>query len=150
MAKTFHAKKNMKFPLHAAILSLLSNPFLRLWLMRDYGVEGLAWANVCAAFIQTSYLMLRTAELGKVHLLGVKPLYFMHCVIACFFMGIVVFWLSSSLEPEGKWMELLSLILLVGAGCVIYFLSALALGIPEFRIYGPIILKYLRFGTKKR
>ncbi|MEC8043391.1 MAG: murein biosynthesis integral membrane protein MurJ [Verrucomicrobiota bacterium] len=150
IVKTFHAKKNMKFPLHAAILSLLSNTFLSLWLMRDYGVEGLAWANVCAAFIQTSYLMLRTAELGKVHLLGVKPLYFMHCVIACFFMGIVIFWLSSSLEPEGKWMELISLILLVGTGCVIYFLSAFALGIPEFRICLPIILKYLRFGTKKR
>ena len=29
------------------------------------------------------------------------------------------------------------------------FLSALALGIPEFRICGPIILKYLRFGTQR-
>ncbi|HAF59144.1 MAG TPA: hypothetical protein DCL00_06100, partial [Opitutae bacterium] len=54
--KSFHSQKNMKVPLQAAFISLLVNLVASLLLMKAYGVIGLAWANLFAAFFQFFYL----------------------------------------------------------------------------------------------
>lgn len=55
----FHARKDMKTPLLAALLSLVANLLFSLVLMKYWGVLGLAAANGLAAIIQTCYLVFR-------------------------------------------------------------------------------------------
>ena len=56
LVKIFHSEKNMKIPVHAAIVSLVVNVILSLFLVVDYQAQGLAWANSISAFFQTAYL----------------------------------------------------------------------------------------------
>jgi putative peptidoglycan lipid II flippase len=56
LVKAFHSEKDMKRPLHAAVVSLIVNFLLSLILMNKYGVLGLAWANLISAFCQMLFL----------------------------------------------------------------------------------------------
>ena len=42
LVKAFHSEKDMKRPLHAAVVSLIVNFLLSMFLMEQYGVLGLA------------------------------------------------------------------------------------------------------------
>ena len=75
LVKVFHSKKKMNLPLQAAVISLSANLFFSLFLIGEYQVHGLAWANVLAAMMQTLYLVFRLEEISFKTLLAKQPLH---------------------------------------------------------------------------
>jgi len=59
LVKALHSKKNMKAPFQAAIVSLTTNTFFSLFLMKDFGIIGLSLANLLAAYAQCAFLAFR-------------------------------------------------------------------------------------------
>ena len=64
LVKAHHSRKNMRSPLHAALISLIFNIAGCLFLAGTMGVEGLALANLMAAFAQTIFLSFTSKNLS--------------------------------------------------------------------------------------
>jgi len=134
IVKAFHARKQMKPPLLAAIASFVINLVLCVSLMREYGVMGLAWANVGAAFAQLAFLLWQLKEIPLLHYLKPRPFFVLGGVLSSLVMGIAIFSLRSSLEiEESRIGDLWTLCLLIPVGVLIHFLVLRALGFPEVR-----------------
>ena len=134
IVKAFHARKQMKPPLFAAIASFVINLVLCLSLMGEYGVMGLAWANVGAAFAQLVFLLWQLKEIPLLHYLKPRPFFVLAGVLSSLVMGIAIFFLRSSLEIEDSRIgDLWTLCLLIPVGVLIHFLVLVAFGFPEAR-----------------
>ena len=59
LVKALHSKKNMKAPFQAAMVSLVTNTCFSLFLMKDFGIIGLSFANLLAAYAQCAFLAFR-------------------------------------------------------------------------------------------
>lgn len=147
MVKAFHSQKQMIHPLRAALVSLLANVGFSLWLMQDHGVYGLAWANVLAAFFQTSYLIAKTRDFGFFILWRKRPLFFLPILLSSLVMGGVLYLSNDAfIFPSGKGSDLMRLLLFIPSGILIYFLCCYLNGVPEARGLGRKITKSLPFG----
>ena len=134
IVKAFHARKQMKPPLFAAIASFVLNLVLCLALMGEYGVIGLAWANVGAAFVQLVFLLCWFKEIPLLHYLKPSPFFALGCILSSLLMGLAVFFLRSSLGlEESRVGDVLTLCLLIPVGVLVHFLALLAFGFPEAR-----------------
>ncbi|MBT3635835.1 MAG: murein biosynthesis integral membrane protein MurJ [Opitutae bacterium] len=132
IVKAFHARKQMKPPLFAAIASFVINLVLCLSLMGEYGVMGLAWANVGAAFAQLVFLLWQLKEIPLLHYLKPRPFFVLGGVLSSLVMGIAIFFLRSSFETEDSRIgDLWTLCLLIPVGLLIHFLVLVAFGFPE-------------------
>jgi putative peptidoglycan lipid II flippase len=134
LVKVFHSKKNMKAPLHAAILSMSVNLLMSVVLMRFYGVYGLAWANVLAALVQTVFLFIKTREVNLSNLLKIRPLYILPVLggslVMCGVIEIIAIQLPVVL---GKWGDLISLLVLIPTGLICYLGVLYLFQFPELR-----------------
>jgi len=132
VVKAFHARKEMKSPLFAAVASFVINLILCLSLMSEYGVMGLAWANVGAAVAQLVFLLLQFKGISLLHYLKPKP-FFVHAgILSSLIMGTAIFFLQASLGVEDSQIgNLWTLCLLIPSGVSIHFLSLLTFGFPE-------------------
>lgn len=136
----FHARKDMKTPLRAAIVSLAANVVLSLSLMFTWGATGLVAANSLAAVVQTGYLWSRwrsvpdsapSAEsVTRFHLAAILG--------ATALMALAVWggaYLFESLWPAeealGKTDAWTRLAVLIPAGVGVHFLALGLFGFPE-------------------
>lgn len=134
LVKAFHARKQMKPPLFAAIASFCINLVLCLSLMGEYGVMGLAWANVGAAFAQLAFLLWQLKEIPFLHYFKPRPFFALSGILSSIAMGIAIFSLRSSLGIEDSQIgDLWTLCLLIPTGFLIHFILLLAFGFPEVR-----------------
>lgn len=142
MIKAFHSQKQMVHPLRAALISLVSNLILSLLLMGEFGVIGLAFANVLAAFLQTVFLIVMTKGFGFYELFKIRPLYFLPILSSSALMAIVLVLLSDWMQlPQNKASKILELLIQIPVGILIYCLSAYLIGLPELKkLYRTIVV----------
>ena len=134
LVKVYHSKKMMNIPLQAAIISLSANLLFSVLLIGDFQVEGLAWANVLAAIMQTFYLILRLDELSLKTLLGNQPLYLFTVLLSATCMGLII-WLAEDVlfVPGNKVENILYLFVTIPSGVLTYGIFLSILRFPESR-----------------
>ncbi len=134
LVKVYHSKKMMNIPLQAAIISLSANSLFSVLLIGDFQVEGLAWANVLAAIMQTFYLILRLDELSLKTLLGNQPLYLFTVLLSATCMGLII-WLAEDVlfVPGNKVENILYLFVTIPSGVLTYGIFLSILRFPESR-----------------
>jgi putative peptidoglycan lipid II flippase len=134
LVKVYHSKKMMNIPLQAAIISLSANLLFSVLLIGDFQVEGLAWANVLAAIMQTFYLILRLDELSLKTLLGNQPLYLFTVLLSATCMGLII-WLAEDVlfVPENKVENIIYLFVTIPSGVLTYGIFLSILRFPESR-----------------
>jgi putative peptidoglycan lipid II flippase len=134
LVKVYHSKKMMNIPLQAAIISLSANLLFSVLLIGDFQVEGLAWANVLAAIMQTFYLILRLDELSLKTLLGNQPLYLVTVLLSATCMGLII-WLAEDVlfVPENKVENIIYLFVTIPSGVLTYGIFLSILRFPESR-----------------
>lgn len=149
MVKAFHSQKKMIHPLRAALISLIANAVLSVWLMQDHGVYGLALANVLAAFIQTVYLITKTEGFVFLTFIQKQPLFFLPILFSSLLMGVILYLLNDWITlPTGKGSDIAKLFLFIPMGAFFYFLFCYASRVPEARIFGEKMTKSLPFGGR--
>ena len=117
LIKSFHSQKNMGVPLRAALLSLLVNIIGSLILMGPFGVIGLAWANLLAAFFQLAYLVFKNSKLSLRTVLFKKEICFPKVLIASFFMYLVIEYFRDLIQfGESKTGIIFHLMFTIGMG----------------------------------
>jgi putative peptidoglycan lipid II flippase len=135
--KAFHSQKDMNSPLKAAVLSFLINLVLSIILMQEYGMLGLAWANVGAAFFQTIFLATKLKGFDMKLIVLPDSLYIFSILFASLVMlGLLWFFKDQQFFAENKLHSVLELLTCIPLGILIYALSLALLGFPE--------LKYVR------
>ena len=124
----------MSLPLQAAIISLTANLLFSLFLIGEYKVHGLAWANVLAAIMQTSYLVFRLEEISLKTLLGYQPLHLFTILLSSSTMALVV-WMAQQVLfiPSNKVENLFYLFLTIPLGLVTYGAVLSIFRFPEAR-----------------
>ena len=134
LVKVYHSRKNMTFPLHAAAISMLCNLVFSVVLMQEYQVHGLAWANVLAAVLQTTYLIVRLDGIRLKEVFSNKPFCSYSIVVASVFMSGIL-WLLKYLElfSSSKQDSFIFLILAVPLGAGAYGFCLYLCGFPELK-----------------
>ncbi len=134
LVKAFHARKQMKPPLFAGIVSFAVNLGLSLFLMNRYGVIGLAWANVVASCAQTLILLMQLKNVSFWNYLKPSPFFVLSSLIASAGMAGGIFLLQSLVEIDDSQIgSLWKLCLFIPAGILMQFFFLLAFGFPEVR-----------------
>lgn len=145
MIKSFHARKEMKPPLFAGIASFCINLFLCLLLMEEFGVYGLAWANVGAAFAQLIFLLFQFKGMPVLRYLADKSYFIFGSILSSVAMGWGILFFNSTLGIENTQLGHFGrLFLLIPLGALFYFMLLLALGFPEARYFFSVARKRLR------
>jgi len=134
LVKIFHSEKNMKIPVHAAIVSLVVNAILSLFLVVDYQAQGLAWANSISAFFQTAYLGFFMMILDVKSLFRTESLSLPVILASSAIMFIVIVFLQEQYGyPDNKFDCILNLLFLIPAGALSYMLGLIIFKFPETR-----------------
>ena len=145
----FHARKDMKTPLFAAILSLVMNVFFSLVLMQFWGVLGLAAANGLAAIFQTLFLIFRwRIESDSIDLKEGESSFLFPSVVSTVAMCIVVAFGHSGIErlPDltNKTSAALSLGVLIPLALSVHFICLWVFSFPEIKVMLKTIKRRLR------
>ena len=122
----------MKFPLHAAMISMAINLLMSVILMLSYGVHGLAWANVISAVFQAGFLAWRTPELRLRDSVSLKPLYLLPILMGSLVMCVSIEWVRDLFHiGPGKWSDFIQLILFIPVGIFSYLVVLFIFRFPE-------------------
>ena len=132
LVKVYHSKKNMKLPLQAAVVSMLTNLLLSLLLISDYQVHGLAWANVLAAALQSVYLAIRLEELRLKEILSNRPFFTYSIILSTSLMALFL-WVADYLYlgPVTKIECIIFLLIMIPLSVMVYGRSLFFFGFPE-------------------
>ncbi len=132
LVKTFHAEKEMRIPLNAAVISFAINLISSLALMENYGMFGLAWANVISAITQTLYLALKLEIFGLKGLISNSDFSFRSIIISSLVMFLFIYFFNQwGYFYTGKWNQIIGLFIIIPSGVIVYGLSLLLVGFPE-------------------
>ncbi len=125
----FFARKDTKTPVYTAAISLLINVALNIIfiVIYDYGVAGLALAGAIAAWCNTILLYFILKKRGHFYIESDLFARIVRIIISAIAMGVMLYLLkdygtdyySGSIDER-----FLSIILLVSAGAIIYFIMA--------------------------
>ena len=148
LIKAFHSQKNMTPPLHAAIISLCVNFILSIILMQEYGMIGLAWANVISAFLQTTFLAIKLNDFELKSIFSESIFSFFSIIISSAVM-FGVLWLVNQQEyfSSSKESSIVALLILIPLGVLIYGISLIFCGFPELEKFRPKMISQF-FKTK--
>ncbi len=134
LVKSFHSEQNMKIPMQAAVVSVVANFILCLSMLEEFGVIGLAYANVIAAILQTSYLWFKRKETNLRQLLQFHSLQTPNIVISTFLMSLLLLYLLEIVpDTPSKAGQMASVGSMVFGGVLIYGTILWGLGLQELR-----------------
>jgi peptidoglycan biosynthesis protein MviN/MurJ (putative lipid II flippase) len=135
-------------PLHAAIISLCVNFILSIILMQEYGMIGLAWANVISAFLQTTFLAIKLNDFELKSIFSESIFSFFSIIISSAVM-FGVLWLVNQQEyfSSSKESSIVALLILIPLGVLIYGISLIFCGFPELEKFRPKMVSQF-FKTK--
>jgi putative peptidoglycan lipid II flippase len=123
----FHSMGDMRTPFYVALVVFVVNTVLSLVLMKDYGIAGLAWANVVSGCIQ--WISLRVLLHNKRHAFGLlhsskaslrKIIFAAIAMSACVYYYYTGFVLKGVLELT-KTDALFAVLGGIPLACVVYF-----------------------------
>lgn len=127
----FFAREDTRTPVWTALVSLLFNIALNLWVVRQYGIVGLAAATACSATLNCLLLYAMLHRRGWFHFTLRLAGRIARQLVATAAMAAVLWWMMPHLEPYygGSWLERIwSLAALVVAGLVVFAVGAFATG----------------------
>ena len=136
LVKAFHSRKEMKIPLLGAMISFIVNVVMSILLMYKYGMYGLAWANVFAAFIQTVFLGWKFKKITKESFFDNDGLFFIPIVTASMFMYLILWGIEQfGFFGGDKLNEVFVLIFMISCGVIVYGAILFIFKFPELRNY---------------
>lgn len=142
-----HADKEMRAPVRIAGVCLFANLVLALALMFWLGEQGLAWANVLAALIQ-SVLLVRVIKQRHSGLrLQTLALPLVKIILAGIVMGFFCLLLRDfpfSMGMDSKSASLVAVLLLVPGGVLVYGLCLIALRFEGMAEFGTFLRRVLK------
>ena len=134
--RVFHATRNMKTPVRISLVALIVNIALSIGLMIPFGVKGLAWANVCTAFIQLILLAYCLITSNRDLGIGTMMLPTLAILVSALVMAVFVVFLSHVFDLNtlhgNRLLLILRLLTVMGGAAVIYFVSAWLLRLKRY------------------
>lgn len=127
----FFAREDTRTPVWCALAALLFNIALNLWVVRRFGIVGLAAATACSATLNCLLLYAVLHTRGWFRFTAKLGGKIARQLIASAAMGALLWWLVPHLAPYyggGVFDRVWSLALLVAAGGVVFFAVAFAIG----------------------
>ncbi len=127
----FFAREDTRTPVWTALISLVFNIALNVWVVRQWGIVGLAAATACSATLNCVLLYAILHKRGWFHFTAPLAGRIARQLIATAAMGALLYWLTPQLAAHysGSWLERgWSLGLLVAAGLGSFFAVAFAVG----------------------
>ena len=120
----FFARSDTKTPVYTALISLIFNIILNLFVVRAYGIVGLAAATACSATLNCLLLYAVLHKRGWFHFTAQLGNRIFRQLLATAAMSAALWWMMGILLPNFSsdiLTRISSLILLVGGGMAIYF-----------------------------
>lgn len=127
----FFAREDTRTPVWTALISLVFNIVLNVWVVRQWGIVGLAAATACSASLNCLLLYVILHRRGWFHFTARLVGRIVRQLIATAAMAALLWWLTPQLATHysGSWFaRAWSLALLVAAGGVAFFAVAFAVG----------------------
>ena len=137
LVTTYFATKDMVTPVKIAVIALVVNTILNLFLMQYFGHTGLALATSIAAWLNASllFIFLKTSE-GKFTKEGVFNC--LRILIASVIMLTVLSWSipNTTFNVEiAFWLRFFYLFCLIVIGCISYLIVSIVLGMNKGKIH---------------
>ena len=137
--RAFHACKDMRIPLKAALLSLIMNLLLSLAFMQFWNVFGLAAANCISAAIQTGFLHFawkKTHDYSKDGL--TPPVFLFPVIVSTVGMSIIVMFARSGMARlenfSEKYLALIEIASIIPFAVLVYLLCLVVFSFPEAKV----------------
>ncbi len=127
----FFARSDTKTPVYTALISLIFNIILNVFIVRDYGIVGLAAATACSATLNCLLLYIVLHKRGWFHFSAQLGNRIFRQLIATAAMSALLWWMMQILLPNFSsdiLTRIVSLILLVGGGMAVYFIVGYLVG----------------------
>ena len=127
----FFAREDTRTPVWCALVALLFNIALNIWVVQRFGIVGLAAATACSATLNCLLLYIMLHRRGWFRFTAKLGGRIARQALASAAMGALLWWLMPRLSPYfggGILDRVWSLALLVGAGGAVFFTAAWAFG----------------------
>lgn len=127
----FFAREDTRTPVWTALISLVFNIVLNVWVVRQWGIVGLAAATACSASLNCLLLYVILHRRGWFHFTTRLASRIARQLVATAAMAALLYWLTPQLAAHytGSWFaRAWSLALLVAAGGTVFFAVAFAVG----------------------
>ncbi len=143
----FFAREDTRTPVWTALASLIFNVLLNFYVVRQYGIVGLATATACSASLNCLLLYMILHRRGWFHFTAKLAGRIARQLIATAVMGAALWFLMPMLSPwfgASLFDRVWSLAALVGTGMAVFFLAAYLVGAID-----PDLVAMLRRRTKR-
>jgi len=127
----FFAREDTRTPVWTALISLVFNIVLNVFVVRQYGIVGLAAATACSASLNCLLLYAILHKRGWFRFTLPLAAKIARQALATAAMAALLWWLTPQLAPyyAGSWVDRTwSLALIVFAGMAVFFAVAFAIG----------------------
>ncbi|MEP7349437.1 MAG: murein biosynthesis integral membrane protein MurJ [Sphingorhabdus sp.] len=127
----FFARSDTKTPVYTALISLIFNIILNIYVVREYGIVGLAAATACSATLNCLLLYAVLHQRGWFRFTGALGMRIFRQLIAVGAMSALLAWFMTWMTPyfSGSMFDRIwSLTLLVGGGMMVYFMVGYLVG----------------------
>jgi putative peptidoglycan lipid II flippase len=127
----FFARSDTKTPVYTALISLIFNIILNVFVVRPYGIVGLAGATACSATLNCLLLYAVLHKRGWFHFTGQLGNRIARQLVATAAMSALLWWMMGLLLPNFSsdiLTRISSLVVLVGGGMAAYFFIGYLVG----------------------
>lgn len=127
----FFARSDTKTPVYTALISLIFNIILNVFVVRKYGIVGLAAATACSATLNCLLLYVVLHKRGWFHFTGALGARIFRQLIAVAVMSALLAWFMKWMMPyfSGSIFDRIwSLSFMVGGGMAVYFIVGYLVG----------------------
>ncbi len=133
----FFAREDTRTPVWTALISLTFNIILNIWVVRQYGIVGLAAATACSASLNCLLLYIILHRRGWFHFTLPLAGKIFRQLVATAAMAALLWWLTPQLAAYysgSVFARAWSLAALVASGMVVFFVAAYLTGAVDKRI----------------
>jgi putative peptidoglycan lipid II flippase len=127
----FFARSDTKTPVYTALISLIVNVILNVFVVRQYGIVGLAGATACSATLNCLLLYAVLHRRGWFHFSAQLGNRIFRQLVATAAMSVLLWWMMGILMSNFSsdiLTRIASLIVLVGGGMATYFIVGYLVG----------------------
>lgn len=127
----FFARSDTKTPVYTALISLIFNIILNVFVVRPWGIVGLAGATAASASLNCLLLYAVLHKRGWFHFTGALGARIARQLLATAIMSALLWWLMSWMLPyfsDDILTRIAALAILVGGGMAVYFAAGYMVG----------------------
>jgi putative peptidoglycan lipid II flippase len=127
----FFARSDTKTPVYTALVSLIFNIILNVFVVTPYGIVGLAAATACSATLNCLLLYAVLHKRGWFHFTGALGARIGRQLLATAIMSALLWWMMGWMLPyfsDDILTRISALAILVGGGMLVYFAAGYMVG----------------------